>query len=73
MNITKSSIISNIFWKFAERAGAQVVSFVVAIVLARLLSPAEFGLIAMVTVFITIANVFVSSGFGSALIQKKGC
>ena len=68
---SKSSIISNIFWKFAERAGAQVISFIVTIVLARLLSPAEFGLIAMVTVFIAIANVFVSSGFGSALIQKK--
>jgi len=71
MNITKSSIITNIFWKFAERTGAQVISFIVTIVLARLLLPAEFGLIAMVTVFITIANVFVSSGFGSALIQKK--
>jgi len=71
VNITKSSIISNMFWKFSERAGAQVVSLIVAIILARLLSPAEFGLIAMVTVFITIANEFISSGFGSALIQKK--
>ena len=68
---SKSNIIPNMFWKFAERTGAQGVSFVVAIVLARLLSPAEFGLIAMVTVFISIANVFVASGFGSALIQKK--
>lgn len=69
--IAKSSIISNLFWKFSERIGAQVVSFVVTVVLARLLLPAEYGLIAMVTVFITIANAFVSSGIGIALIQKK--
>jgi len=69
--ISKSSIISNMLWKFSERTGAQVVSFIVSIVIARILLPAEYGLIAMVSVFITIANVFVSSGFGSALIQKK--
>lgn len=71
MNITKTSIISNMFWKFSEQAGAQVVSLIIAIVLARLLAPDEFGMIAMVAVFITIANVFISSGFGNALIQKK--
>lgn len=71
MNVTKSSIISNLFWKFSERMGSQVVSFVVSVVLARLLLPEEFGLIAMVMVFITIANVFVTSGMGNALIQKK--
>ena len=70
-DFSKSSIIANLFWKYSERIGAQVVSFVVTVVLARLLLPDEYGLIAMVTVFITIANVFVSSGIGSALIQKK--
>lgn len=68
---SKSIIISNLFWKYSERIGAQVVSFVVTVVLARLLSPAEYGLIAMVTVFIIIANQFVTVGIGSALIQKK--
>ena len=68
---SKSIIISNLFWKYSERIGAQVVSFVVTVILARLLSPAEYGLIAMVTVFISIANVFVTVGIGSALIQKK--
>jgi len=67
----KSSIISNMFWKFAERSGAQIVTFILSLVLARLLSPNEYGIIAMVTVFITIANVFVESSFGNALIQKK--
>lgn len=64
-------VFSGLFWKFGERMGAQLVSFIVRIVLARLLSPGDFGVIVLITVFIDIANVFVSSGFGSALIQKK--
>jgi len=67
----KSSVITSLIWKFLERIGTQGVQFVVAIVLARLLSPADFGLIALVSVFVTIANVFVQSGLNTALIQKK--
>lgn len=67
----KSQVIQGAFWKFAERIAAQLVSLVVSIILARLLSPAEYGTISLVMVFITIANVFVNSGFGQALIQKK--
>ena len=67
----KSSVISSLIWKFLERIGTQGVQFVVAIILARLLSPADFGLIALVTVFVAIANVFVQSGLNTALIQKK--
>ncbi len=67
----KSSVITSLIWKFLERIGTQGVQFVVAIVLARVLSPADFGLIALVTVFVTIANVFVQSGLNTALIQKK--
>lgn len=58
-------------WKFGERIGAQAVSFLVSIVLARLLLPSDYGVIALITIFIDIANVFVASGFGSALVQKK--
>lgn len=58
-------------WRFSERILAQVVTFVVSTVLARLLAPEYYGAIALVNVFITLANVFVSSGFGNALIQKK--
>lgn len=65
-----SKIISNLIWKFSERMLAQVVTFIVSIVLARLLSPAEYGTIALVMVFITIADVFANAGFGNALIQK---
>lgn len=67
----KSQVIKGAFWKFAERIAAQLVSLVVSIILARLLNPSEYGTISLVMVFITIANVFVSSGFGQALIQKK--
>ncbi len=65
------SLTSNFSWKFAERITAQLVTLIVSIILARLLDPADYGVIAIVTIFITLANVFVSDGFGSALIQKK--
>lgn len=64
-------VFSGLVWKFGERIGAQAVSFLVSIILARLLLPSEYGIVALVTIFIDIANVFVSSGFGSALVQKK--
>lgn len=67
----KQSVFSSFLWKFGERIGAQLVSFVVSIVLARLLGPSEYGTIAMINVFITIANVFVANGLGTALVQKK--
>lgn len=63
--------ISNFIWRFAERVGAQGVGFVVSIILARLLDPSVYGTIALVTVFTSILQVFIDSGFGSALIQKK--
>lgn len=68
---TKSKIITSLFWKLLERTGTQVVQFVIQILLARLLLPEEFGVIAIVMVFIHLAQVFVQSGFNTALIQKK--
>ena len=68
---TKSNILSSLFWKLMERGGTQGIQFIVQIVLARLLSPEEYGIIAIVMVFILLANVFVESGFNTALIQKK--
>lgn len=67
----KKNVISNFLWRFAERCGAQIVTFIVSIVLARILAPEEYGIIALVTVFTTILQVFVDSGLGTALIQKK--
>jgi len=64
-------VLNNFFWRLLERIGAQGVTFVVSIVLARLLDPTIYGTIALVTVFTTIMQVFVDSGLGNALIQKK--
>lgn len=70
-NNVQETVTNNFLWRFAERCGAQGVSLVVSIVLARLLAPEVYGTIALVTVFTTILNVFVDSGLGNALIQKK--
>lgn len=67
----KTKVISGLFWKFAERMGAQGVNLIVSIILARLLAPEAYGTVALVTIFITISNVFIESGLGTALIQKK--
>lgn len=67
----KNSVVINFIWRFAERCGAQLVTFIVSIVLARILSPEDYGQIALITVFTTIMQVFVDSGLGLALIQKK--
>lgn len=66
-----ASLLSNLSWKFAERIASQAVSFVVSIVLARILAPSDYGAIAMVMIFVTLANVIAEGGFSSALIQKK--
>lgn len=69
-SIKKDSIIGMI-WKFAERICTQGVTFVVSIILARLLLPEDYAVVALVMVFITAANIFLTDGFCAALIQKK--
>lgn len=66
-----SKVLSNLIWRFLERCGAQGVKLIVELGLARILLPEDYGTIALVTVFITILNVFVDSGMANALIQKK--
>lgn len=66
-----ANVIKNFFWRIGESSGAQLVSFLVSIVLARLLAPEDYGVIALVTVFTSILQVFVDSGLGTALVQKK--
>lgn len=65
------NVFTNFIWRFCERCGAQGVTFIVSIVLARLLDPEVYGTVALVTIFTTIMQVFVDSGMGNALIQKK--
>ncbi len=64
-------MISGLFWKVLEQCGSQGVQFVVALILARLMTPTEYGTISLITIFITIANTFVQSGFATALVQGK--
>ena len=70
-NTSKSSVLSNVLWRFGERILAQLTTFVVSVVLARKLSASDFGNVALLMVFIDIANTLVIQGFASALVQKK--
>lgn len=73
VDITSNKVVSNMIWRFFERFGAQIVTFIVSIVLARIFANNRgvYGTIAIVTAITTILQVFVDSGLGSALIQKK--
>ena len=67
----RNKVASNFFWRLLERFGAQGVTFVVSIVLARVLDTSTYGIVALITVITSILQVFVDSGLGSALVQKK--
>jgi len=69
--ITRKHVLTSFVWKFMEHGGTQIIQFFVQIVLARLLLPEQYGLIALVMILITIANVFIQNGFNTALVQKK--
>ena len=60
-----------VIWSSADTGGRQGIQFITSILLARLLTPAEFGLVGMIVVFLAVATSFVDSGFSSALIQRK--
>ena len=70
-NEKSNGIISGLFWTFGERITAQLVTTIVTIILARILDPYHYGIVSIVTIFITFCNIFVSGGFGSAVVQKK--
>ena len=55
------NVVNNFIWRFAERCGAQAVTLIVSIVLARILTPGDFGTVSLVMVFTTIMQVFVDS------------
>lgn len=64
-------VVSAFGWKFFERIFIQMGHFIISMILARLLTPNDYGMIALVTVFISLATTFVQAGFNTALIQKK--
>ena len=67
----RSKTLRGVYWSFFDSAGTTFVQFVLGIVLARLLLPEQFGLIGMLAVFMAVAQTFLDSGFGSALIRKQ--
>lgn len=69
----KQKTISGLSWSFAGNFAGQSISFLIGIILARLLSPREYGLIGMVTIFTILTQPFINSGFSQALIRKKSC
>lgn len=71
VDVSKKNVTLNLLWRLAERCGAQGVSFIVSIVLARILSPDDYGKVAIITVIMQLLQVFIDGGLGNALIQKK--
>lgn len=71
MSSLKQKTVNGVVWSSVQRFGTMAITFASNIVLARLLSPDDYGCIAMLMIFISLANTFIDGGFGSALIQKK--
>jgi O-antigen/teichoic acid export membrane protein len=69
----KDKTITGIKWSFVDSFANQGMQFVIGIILARLLTPKEFGLIGIITIVIAISQTFVDSGFSQALIRKNDC
>jgi teichuronic acid exporter len=69
----KEKTIKGLVWSFTDTISRQGITFILGIILARLLDPREFGLIAMTSIFFAISQMFISSGFGDALVRKKEC
>lgn len=71
MQSIQNKVFVNLIWRFAERCSAQLIAFVISLALARILDPGEYGTVALVTAIVSVLSVFVDSGLGNALIQKK--
>ena len=69
----KKKTVSGVLWSLAGQFSVQGIQFLVSVVLARLLSPDDYGMIGMLAIFLAISQVFIDGGFSSALIQRKDC
>ena len=69
----RSQLLHGVVWNFIEKVLIRGVSFFISIILARLLSPSDYGLIGMLAVFVSISNVFIEGGLAKALIQRQDC
>ena len=66
-----NNVASSFLWKFFERGSSQIITMVIQIILARILLPQDFGVLAIILVFVNLANIFVQKGFASSLVRKK--
>lgn len=71
MGELKKKAIKGVLWSGIDKAGVKATAFIVSIVIARILSPSDYGIIGMILVFIAIANIFIDSGMSQALVQRK--
>ena len=69
----RSQFLHGVVWNFIEKVLIRGASFLIGIILARLLSPTDYGLIGMLAVFISISGVFIEGGLAKALIQRQDC
>ncbi len=67
----KEKTVKGVGWSAIDNVAGYAVTFIVGIILARLLSPEDYGLLGLIAIFTAICNCFITSGFGSALIRKK--
>ena len=73
MSNLKEQTVSGVKWNALGRFSSQFISFFIGLLLARILSPSDYGVVGMLGIFFAIAQTFIDSGFGSALIRKKDC
>lgn len=71
MGELKNKTIKGVFWSGIDKIVVKAVAFIVSVVIARILTPADYGVIGMILVFISIANIFIDSGMSQALVQRK--
>ena len=70
-NNIKAMAVHGVAWTMVEKYSGQIVQFIIQIILARLLTPSEYGLIGVLAIFMAISTVFIDGGFSAALIQCK--
>lgn len=69
----RSKLLHGVAWNFTEKILVKAVSFVISIILARLLAPSDYGLTGMLAVFLSVSSVFIEGGLAKALIQRQDC
>lgn len=69
----KNTLVKGVFWNAIEKIAVKGGAFIIGVILARILSPSDYGLIGMLAIFIALSNVFIESGFAKALIQNQDC